>query len=315
MTNKARRVFLLSLTLALAGLTVAGAEITHKSFDAGAGGKLTVDTDIGSIEVRSGGSGVEIEVDASGPRADELKLDFDQSGNDVTVRGDFPKNSVWSWGRSPKIKFTITVPRNYNVELETSGGSISVSDLEGEVHAKTSGGSLKFGDVTGSVWGRTSGGSISLSGSIGDADVETSGGSIKIGGVEGEVRAHTSGGSITIDHARGTVDAHTSGGSIHVDEVMGAIDASTSGGTVTAYISEQPGDDCRLTTSGGGVTVYLADGIGVELDAQSSGGRVSSDFEVSGGHSTKTSLSGAIHGGGPELYLRSSGGGVKIERR
>jgi len=97
--------------------------------------------------------------------------------------------------------------------------------------------------------------------------------------------------------------------------VMGAIDASTSGGTVTAYISEQPADDCRLTTSGGGVAVTLADGIGVELDAQSSGGRVTSDFDVSGGRSTKTSLAGAINGGGPELYLRSSGGGVKIERR
>jgi DUF4097 and DUF4098 domain-containing protein YvlB len=312
---KATRVFLLSSILALAVLGTASAEITNKSFDVGDGGKLYVDTDVGSIEVRSGGSGVSIEVDASGPRADELELDFQQNGNDVTVRGDFPKSSLWSWGRSPKIEFTITVPRRYDVELKTSGGSISVEDLEGEVRAKTSGGSLRFGNVTGSVHGRTSGGSISLSGSIGDADVETSGGSIKIGGVDGEVRAHTSGGSISIDRARGTVDAHTSGGSIKVDEVMGAIDASTSGGSVVAYISEQPGADCRLTTSGGGVTVYLADGIGVELDAQSSGGQVRSDFEVSGGRETKTSLSGAIHGGGPELYLRSSGGGVKIERK
>ncbi|MEE8523065.1 MAG: hypothetical protein V3T72_03965 [Thermoanaerobaculia bacterium] len=42
---------------------------------------------------------------------------------------------------------------------------------------------------------------------------------------------------------------------------------------------------------------------------------MTNDFDVSGGSATKTSLSGAIHGGGPELYLRSSGGGVKIERR
>ena len=59
----------------------------------------------------------------------------------------------------------------------------------------------------------------------------------------------------------------------------------------------------------------MADGIGVELDAKSSGGRVHSDFDVSGGRTTKTAMSGAVNGGGPELYLRSSGGGVKIERR
>ncbi len=315
MKAKTRRTFAVGLALTLIGLCAAGAETTRKSFDVGAGGKLYVDTDIGSVEVRAGGDGVEIEVDVSGPRADELELDFDQSGNDVTVRGDFPKNTIWGWGRSPRVEFTITVPTRFDVELATSGGSISVEDLEGEVRAKTSGGSLSFGDITGSVHGRTSGGSIALDGSVGDADVETSGGSIRIGGVDGEVRAHTSGGSISIDRARGSVDAHTSGGSIHVDEVMGAINASTSGGGVKAYISEQPGDDCRLTTSGGGVTVYLADGIGVDLDALSSGGRASSDFEVSGGKRSKTRLTGSINGGGPELYLRSSGGGVRVQRR
>ena len=299
-------------------VTLAAAEITTRSFDVGDGGRLTVDTDVGSIEVRAAGSGnLEVEVEATGSRADELELDFSQSGDDVTVRGEFPRSrGLFSWGSSGvKVTFTITVPERYDVDLETSGGSISVSDLEGEVVAETSGGSLSFGNIRGPVKGDTSGGSISLEGSTGDVEIETSGGSISIGDVDGAVKAHTSGGSISIDRARGRVDADTSGGSIRVDEVMGTIKASTSGGRVTAYISEQPEGDCRLTTSGGDVIVYLADGIGVDLDAEASGGRVESDFEVTGGRRSKNELSGAIHGGGPELYLRSSGGGVRIERR
>lgn len=68
-------------------------------------------------------------------------------------------------------------------------------------------------------------------------------------------------------------------------------------------------------TSGGGITVYLADGIGVDLDASSSGGRVDSDFAVDAETKTKSTLVGRINGGGPQLHLRNSGGGVQIERR
>lgn len=318
MKSTIQRAFGAAFAALLLTAAAAGAETYRRSFDVGDGGRLNVDTDVGSIEVRAAGSGrVEIEVEASGSRADELELDFSQNGDDVTVRADFPRQRGWfNWGSSGiRVEFVITVPERYDVDLETSGGSISVSDLAGEVLAETSGGSLDFGRIRGPVRAHTSGGSIRLEGSEGDAEVDTSGGSIKIGDVEGRVKANTSGGSIEIDRARGRVDADTSGGSIRVDEVMGAIRASTSGGRVTAYISEQPADDCRLTTSGGDVVVYLADGIGVELDAEASGGRVQSDFEVAGGRRTKTALAGAIHGGGPELHLRSSGGGVRVERR
>ncbi len=317
MTTTQQHIFraaLVGLALLILTATGAAAGVQERAFDVADGGLLKVDTDLGSIEVQASGSGqVDVVVETSGAHADELKVEFSQSGDEVRVRGDYRRSGAMSWGRSPRVKFRITVPERYNVDLRTSGGSISVSDLEGEVRTKTSGGSLSFGDIRGPVWGRTSGGSISLQSSVGDAEVETSGGSIRIGDVDGEVTAHTSGGSISIDRARGRVDADTSGGTIRVDEVMGTINASTSGGSVTAYISEQPEGDCRLTTSGGSVTVYLSDGIGVDLDAR--GGRVASDFPVSGGSKTKTSLTGTIGGGGPELYLRSSGGGVQVERR
>jgi DUF4097 and DUF4098 domain-containing protein YvlB len=112
---------------------------------------------------------------------------------------------------------------------------------------------------------------------------------------------------------KGNVVARTSGGGIHVDDVMGSIDARTSGGSVTARISRQPEDDCRLTTSGGSVTVSLAKDIRVDVDASTSGGRVSTDFPVTlRGEISKRSLRAKINGGGPELYLRTSGGSIHI---
>jgi DUF4097 and DUF4098 domain-containing protein YvlB len=134
-----------------------------------------------------------------------------------------------------------------------------------------------------------------LEGCTGDAEVKTSGGSIRIGKVQGEVKATTS------------------GGSIKVQEVMGTINAATSGGSVSAYISKQPSGDCSLKTSGGSVSVHLAEDIKVDVDAKTSGGRVRTDFPVTLiGELSKRKLQAKINGGGPELYLRTSGGSIKI---
>ncbi len=294
------------------------ADTIHRSFDVAPGGTLEIDTDRGAIEVRTSRSDrVEIEVVREGNDAQKLELDFSQRGQTIVVEGDYPETKNWSffnWFSSQKILFRVTVPERFDVDLQTSGGSIEVDDLEGSVRAATSGGSLSFGNIDGPVWGRTSGGSISLRGGGGDADIRTSGGSITVGDVDGTVHAETSGGSIHIDRARGSVHAETSGGGIEVNEVMGQITASTSGGSVHAAITTQPTGDCRLTTSGGGVYVDIAPGIGLDVDAKSSGGRVTSEVEVDDASRSRTSLRGTIGGGGPSLYLRTSGGGVRIDR-
>ncbi|MBS3819927.1 DUF4097 family beta strand repeat protein [bacterium] len=282
----------------------------QKSFTVDSGGTLDVDTDKGSIEVRgTTGRTVEIKVVRKVKTADRekaqkildnFKIDFKQSGKDIFITGERGrKESIWDkiWNRL-NVKYTISVPEIYNVELKTSGGSISVENLEGEVNIKTSGGSLNLEKITGPVWGKTSGGSI------------------RVGEVDGDVDINTSGGSIQIEGARGSIKAHTSGGSINVQEVMGSINADTSGGSIKASISRQPQTDCRLTTSGGSITVYLAGDIAVDLDASTSGGGVYTESPVTiQGKINKSKLKSKINGGGPLLYLHTSGGSIYIKTK
>jgi len=78
-------------------------------------------------------------------------------------------------------------------------------------------------------------------------------------------------------------------------------------------LTEQPLGDCRLETSGGRVTLSLAPGIGLDLDASSSGGGVDVDVPVEViGRTSRTRLAGTVNGGGPQMRLRSSGGGVSV---
>lgn len=291
-----------------AGITFGSIEDSvNKSFAVKPGGTLTLDTPRGSIEVRGiEANKVDIEVIRKAKTSDKkeaeeifgyLRLDFDQTGNDVTIKGIKTTDSNKKLNKL-NVKFILTVPRVYNVDLETSGGSISVDELEGSVDIQTSGGSLDLNNIKGPVEGKTSGGSIT------------------IGKVDGNVKVNTSGGSIHIENAYGTVNAHTSGGGITVNEVMGTIQADTSGGSVKAYISQQPEGNCRLKTSGGSITVYLAEDVALNVDAGTSGGSIHTEFPVTiQGKISKNEFKAQLNGGGPELYLHTSGGSIYIKKK
>ncbi len=285
----------------------------EKSFSVKPGGTLSVDSKRGSIEVTgSSGNTVEVKVirevkssnrDTAQEILDKFPITFEQKGDSVTITADTTEKRNWKkfWnglGKKLNVRFIITVPAIYHVDLHTSGGSIQVKSLEGRILTKTSGGSLTFDNIKGDIRG------------------DTSGGSIKIGDVDGDVQVETSGGGITIDRASGQVNAHTSGGSITVHEVLGPIQAKTSGGSITAYISRQPESSCRLTTSGGSVSVTMAGDIQVDLDAQTSGGSVKTEFPLTiQGEIKRTAINAKINGGGPELYLRTSGGSIYLKKK
>ena len=320
--------------LLLAGTALADAGVENhieRSFQVTPGGRLTIDADRGTIEVRTADRDrVDVKIERKVKRGkkwsveevlEDLPITFDHDDSGVTIRAKYGEKSAWRRNRERsrlQVKFLITVPQRYNVDLKTQGGGISVEDLEGEVRSQTLGGNLRIGRIKGSVWGKTAGGSIEVEGTEGDADLKTSGGGIRIGSVAGKVEAKTAGGSIRIDRAMGSVNANTSGGSITVEEVMGNINAKTLGGSVKAYISRQPEGDCSLETAGGNVTAYLVEDIAIDVDARTSGGGVSTDMPITTvveGKVKKSRLQGAINGGGPQLKLRTFGGSIRLRKK
>ena len=158
----------------------------QRTFSVRPGGRLVMDVEPGAIEVKTTGDS-RIVVDVfrkvereSESRAEELlrqhEVNFEQRGNDLTIRARFPRENFRFWRRSRlQVRYVVSIPREFNVDLKTSGGSVRVDDLRGEARVKTSGGSLQFGKIEGPIIGNTSGGSISLSGCNGQVDVRTSG--------------------------------------------------------------------------------------------------------------------------------------------
>jgi hypothetical protein len=303
---------LLAVGMLLVSPALLQAKITRtveKTFTVQPGGNLKVETSGGDVKVLTG-SGNQVMVTAveridadSDGKADELLKDLDlrieQQGDGVTAIAKYDKSSGWHFGSWPpvSVSFTVVVPVHYNVDLRTSGGDIELASINGRARLRTSGGNLKIERVDGEVDGGTSGGDVTLR--------------------EGtaQVRLTTSGGNIHVDRAGGEADLSTSGGDIVIKSVRGRLTASTSGGDIKASIEGTLQGDCKLTTSGGEVEVSVDKAAAFDLKAHTSGGDVDAaglTIAIDQGGLRKSSLSGKVNGGGPELYLGSSGGDVRI---
>lgn len=304
-------------------------EKIEKTYDVKSGGSLNILSQFGAIEIQTAEQ-EKVEIVITKKSKSELvgkvqemladfELAFEHDDSDVHIRGTF-KHGSEHWRKQlnlAKIHFLITVPQQYNVDLNTANSSVSVANLTGDVRVRSSGGSLRFGSITGTVWGHTSGGSIETVDVTGDVQVRTSGGSLRFGAIQGFISGRTSGGSIKVVDCSGGTDVRTSGGSIWLGGIGRNVTARTSGGSIQATMKTQPLSECSLRTSGGKITLTLIPDVAVDLEAKASGGRVSTDFTVEPiiqGKTPKNRLEGRINGGGPLLKLRTSGGNISLQK-
>jgi len=314
------------VTLASCVALAATEEQIYKNFTVTSGGTLVVDVELGSITVMTN-SANEVAVDVWRKITRPKKKDeeeflrdhpvtFEQDGNTVAVRCHYPdkKRSFKNNQRKRnEAKYTIRVPTEFNAELDTSGGRITVSDRIGEVKARTSGGGLDFNRLRGPLAGHTSGGGIDVRDCEGQIEIETSGGAIEVAGGGGSLEGKTSGGRVQVTDFQGDTSVETSGGGITIENVVGEIEGNTSGGGVLAVLPGPLEQPVSLSTSGGGVTVRVPATATFELDAKTSGGGVSSELPVTvTGKMDRDRLKGSVNGGGPTIRLRTSGGGIHV---
>jgi len=263
-------------------------------------------------------------------RLDEkYNLNISVANNKVTATARL-KEKMTDWKKALNISFKIFVPRNVSTDLSTSGGSISLTNLSGNLKFSTSGGSLDLDNVGGNVDGRTSGGSINLENSKDEIELSTSGGSIDAKNCDGKLRLTTSGGSLDLQDLKGDIRAttsggsihgsdvegelitHTSGGSIHLSDLSCSLETSTSGGNIDVSI-KQLGKYIKISNSAGNVDVTLPNK-GLDLDLSASKIKTGQLTNFSG-KVDEEEINGKLNGGGVPVRIDAGSGKISLSLR
>jgi TonB family protein len=232
-------------------------------------------------------------------------------------------------------------------KLETAGGQIQILDVAGDLTAFTGGGHINAGNIegdaslhsggghirAGKIGGRaeldTAGGNITVAQAGNLVSVHTGGGQIDFGEVRGSVRAQTGGGGIRVVYVSGPMEVESNAGSICLTRVADAVQASTSGGTITAWIDPDAvsggpvrlGGASQLATGSGDIVVYLPRNLAATIDATVLNGsehQIEADSALHLNIQAPANGSGpvhavaSLHGGGPPLKLRTTGGKIRL---
>ncbi|MFC2083631.1 DUF4097 domain-containing protein [Bacteroidota bacterium] len=255
--------FIIATLITIAGVQDNGERT--KSFKVNRGGELSVHVNPGDLTLKTWDKD-EVFVKISGLEGDELdEVKLEQSGNRITV--DY--NAGWGW--ADDASFVITIPENFHVKMNTTGGNIDVvGNVIGRISANTSGGNISCMNVQGEFSAKTSGGNVEVGDVNGEIYVSTQGGNIEVGFVNGDKASlNTMGGNVIVKDVEGNLSAKTYGGDIKIGDVGGSADAVTYGGNI--WVKNVEGS-ATLSTYGGNLYLESAKG---KVEADTKGGNVS----------------------------------------
>jgi TonB family protein len=270
---------------------------------------LHLTTDLGSVHVSPLAAGaapavrysVHIETDAQGELGkrlvDRYALSARSTSAGVEITGNLPPQPARDSSSSAQfwVRFDVTVPAGYSLDVSTGAGDIATGDIGGTASLVTQGGNIFTGrigvsgvrdissgrplarletqgghihvkDVAGNLTAFTAGGHIVTGNIAGDATLKTGGGHITAAGISGRAELSTEGGNITVGHAGSYVSVKTGGGQIDFGEVNGSVRAQTGGGGIRVmYVSgpmevESSGGSICLTRVAGSVRAATNDG-------------------------------------------------------
>ena len=213
---------------------------------------------------------------------EETTVVFDRNEDRINIRTEIPEPKR---KRNVSVAYTLTVPEEIDLGLNSVNGRIQVNGVSGVVHATTTNGSVGLSGITGAVQARTTNGGIELSG-------------------------------IT-----GVVDARTTNGKVDLSEVLGPIEVSAINGSIEVANS-QVSEQAQFIVAGtvnGGIEVSLPKGLKAHLKASTVNGHIESDFPVAvkgriRGRIGK-SVDGTINGGGILIRLDTSNGSIRLKER
>lgn len=260
----------------------------ERSTAARLGGTLTLDLKrTGGTITITGWDRAQVLVRArlGGPDWRESRVTLESLRDDVVLRDAYiGRSSRTSFSHS----FDIRVPRNFNVRLNSAGGGISITGVEGRFSGTTGGGEIRIDNAQGEIDLQSGGGDINVTNSNLRGVVSTGAGTVNINGGGSELVGSSGSGEIIgqtrtmrdlnatlaqkLNELRHESSGITTSRSDYVDSVKHfgerGIQRHRSGGDIT--LAEAP-NGARVITGGGAIRIGPSGG---EVYASTGGGAI-----------------------------------------
>ncbi len=267
------------LALTLGGLlaiapSAQGKGELEKEFDVESGQRIELEMkDGGSLHVEGWDKNrVRIICLAQRNDIEDWDIDIQEKRFGLRLKAELKSRKI----NSNNFEVRLMVPREFDIETRSGGGSISITGVNGNFEGKTAGGRIELQNLTGKVHLSTGGGRILIEDSDLDGKVRSGGGGGIVRNVTGNVKASSGGGAVSYENVRDrdgdlrgpglmaskgitsrTIIHQSAGGEIDLDEAPDGAIVETGGGDIRILNASRIVD---AKTGGGDIEIEIVDG-------------------------------------------------------
>jgi|HubBroStandDraft_5_1064220.scaffolds.fasta_scaffold87065_2 DUF4097 and DUF4098 domain-containing protein YvlB len=290
-----------AILLALLLVSPAHAEEYVKSYSVTGPASVRIKVDDSSVHVvTSDTNQVEFRVTSQGFSAIEiggkLHIDSQQNGNDVELTVRLASRLVVGFSNR-RLSTEVRMPKNADLQIDTSDGHVELADLNGNITVRTSDGAITASKLSGTI------------------ELRTRDGAITADALSGSFKLHSGDGKINATGLDGKCDISSGDGSIHAAGRFDSLDLKSSDGPVTAHadLGSKLGSMWSIATRDGRVDVDIPKDLQANLDASTGDGHITLGLPVAmqGDIGTK-SVRGTLNGGGPTLFIHTGDGSIRL---
>lgn len=268
--------------------------------------------------------------------AEQVSIRFERAGDRLQIEADRPPQRN---KQSISISYQIVAPRQIHVQCNSASGSLTLTDLTGNLDAHTASGSVGATHIEGTARLRSASGSVrceeirngdvhlgTASGNvrlsnatqIGTCDLNTASGSVVGGNVEAEaITMRSASGNVTLTDAHAQMaDLHSSSGRVTVEDIhCERLKAeSVSGSVSAAFLPSTPENLVAEMRSGSGsINIVVPPNFAGRVDLSVGSGSIHTDLPLTiQGKMSKKHIQGTIGEGTGSLSARTTSGSIRI---
>jgi DUF4097 and DUF4098 domain-containing protein YvlB len=275
--------FLTMMTLAAGAASPARADDWSKTYQISGRADLRVATDDGDVTiVGADQKQIDAHVTTQGYKiaSNEVHIEESQNGDHVVVSVKVPHFS-FSFGRHKSIKVELHVPRDLELNVETSDGNVVAQNVAGRIHFNTGDGNVTATDV------------------------------------HGDIRLHTGDGHIEGTNFDGSLDADTGDGNLRIGGRFDSLSLKTGDGNIEAQVGSgsKVANSWTVRSGDGHINMRLPGDLNANVDAHTGDGSITLNIPMTvTGSLSHSSVHGKLNAGGGTLSISSGDGSIHLEK-
>lgn len=278
--------------------------IVDKRFNVDEGGLLDLSIGHADVSIETSGGDVATvrvtlharDLEVAREYFESLNFDARQDGDRIVVKTEPSKRN---WNRrsngGAEIDVDIVIPRRFNAEISIAHGDLELGDLVGDLDLRVAHGDASVGSVDGD-----------------NIDVKMAHGDLEFEAVKARIvylkTAH--GDLMTGPLSADELSAKAAHGDLELDlRSGGTIDISNSHGEINLALAEAVGGTIR--NSHGDIEIEAPENLAANVEFRADKVKMSGNYSF-GGSQSKSSMEGALNGGGPTLKAHTSFGTIAV---